>query len=86
MDDKIIMNTALTLVKNSCELAMHGTVEASTKNVKATFLDTLEKYLEVQGKIFTEMESAGLYKLENVNSSKISKTASKYQSTLSSSN
>ncbi len=84
MDDKIIMNTTLTLVKNACELAMHGTIEANTKNVKSTFLDTLDKYLEMQGKIFTEMESAGLYKIENVNSSKINKTASKYESTLGS--
>ncbi len=81
-DDKIIMNTSLTLVKNMCEILLHGSIEASTKDVKTTFIEGLNCYLEEQGNIFTEMESAGLYKLENVPVSKITKASSKYNSTL----
>lgn len=82
MEDKIIMNTTLSLVKNACELLMHGTIESSTPNIKSTFLGALDDYLNIQGDIFKEMESDGLYKIENVLESKISKTCNKHEPTL----
>lgn len=82
MEDKMIMNTALTLVKSACGLTMHGSIESNTKNVKNTFMDALNKYIEVQGDMFSIMETKGLYKTEAVTEAKISKTASKHETTL----
>lgn len=82
MDDKVIMNTALTLSKNACEILLHGTIESNAPKVKNTFLDALDEFLNIQGELFTEMESAGLYNIENVPESKITKMFSKYDSTL----
>lgn len=82
MEDKVIMNTALTLTKNACEILMHGAIESSTPKIKTTFTDALDKFLTTQGDIFKEMETAGLYNIENVPESKLSKTNSKYESTL----
>ena len=82
MEDKIIMNTALTLVKNTCEILMHGAIEASTPKIKTTFTEGLDKFISVQGDIFKDMENAGLYNIENVPETKLNKTFSKYESTL----
>ncbi|HBA37807.1 MAG TPA: spore coat protein [Firmicutes bacterium] len=81
MEDKVIMNTCLTLTKNTCDILMHGAIEASTPNIKSLFETQLTKYLEVQGEIFKEMEKSGMYKMENVPESKIKKTCEKHQPT-----
>lgn len=73
MVDKIIMDTSLTLVKNTCELLLHGSIESSTKNVEATFQTSLDKYLTMQGDIYKSMEDGGLYTTSEVPASKIEK-------------
>lgn len=82
MDDKIIMNTALTLTKNACDIMMHGAIEANNNKVKKTFTDTLSQFLTMQGDIFKEMESAGLYNIENVPETKLNKARGNFDSTL----
>lgn len=83
MEDKIIMDTVLTLVKSSCDMLMHGAIESGNPKVESTFTDALVKMLEMQSSIYTEMESAGLYTTEEVTETKIKKVRSKYESTLS---
>lgn len=82
MDDKIIMNTALTLTKNACDIMMHGAIESNNAKVKKTFSDTLGQFLTMQGDIFKEMESAGLYNIENVPETKLNKARGKYESSI----
>lgn len=82
MEDKIIMNTVLTASKNLCDIMMHGALESSNKKVKTTFMKNLEKYLELQGSVYKSMEEAGLYTMENVSETKISKACSKFESSL----
>ncbi len=82
MEDKIIMNSVLTSVKNGCDLLLHGSIEANTPKVKKQFEAALQEYLTTQGDIFTEMESAGLYNIENTTETKISKVRSKHQESL----
>lgn len=82
MDDKAIMTTGLTIVKNIGDILFHGSIESSTPKIKTLFMGALDEYLNIQGDIFKAMESAGLYNMENVNESKITKVASKYNSTI----
>lgn len=82
MDDKIIMNTVLTLTKNACDIMMHGAIESNNQKVKKTFSDSLDQFIAMQGEIFTEMENAGLYNIENVPETKLTKARGKYESTL----
>lgn len=79
MEDKIIMNTVLTLSKNACDILFHGSIESSTPKIKKTFIEGLDKFLSSQGEIFKEMENAGLYNLENVPVTKIKKAYSKHE-------
>lgn len=80
MEDKIIMDTVLTLSKNACDILFHGSIESSNPKIKKTFMDGLDKFLTAQGDIFKEMESAGLYSIENVPESKIQKACTKFES------
>jgi spore coat protein CotF len=82
MEDKIIMNTVLTLTKNACDIFMHGAIESNTKEIKTCFTDSLDKYLKIQGELFTSMESGGLYNIENIPETKIEKSKKKYVSSL----
>lgn len=82
MEEKVIMNTALTYVKNACELLLHGSIESNTKKVNNCFIDGVEEYLEIQNELFSVMEQGGLYKIEQVSESKISKAASKNNSSI----
>ncbi len=82
MDDKIIMNAALTMTKNACDIMMHGAIESNNAKVKKTFQDSLGQFITMQGDIFTEMENAGLYTTENVPESKLTKARNKFESTL----
>lgn len=78
MDDKIIMNTALTFSKNACELLMHGAIESSNPKIKSTFMDGLSNILTMQGDLFKEMQEGGLYNIEDVQQSKIQKAYNKF--------
>lgn len=80
MQDQIIMDTTLSLTKNMCDLLMHGSIESQEGKINKTFKDALDKFLELQKSIYTEMQNAGLYKVEQVNASSIKKTMNKYQS------
>lgn len=82
MEDKIIMNNVLTLTKNMIDILMHGAIEASTPKVKDTFMKNLNEYLTLQGSIYTSMENAGLYKMESVPESKLTKASAKYEPSL----
>lgn len=82
MEDKIIMNTSLTLAKNMCDILMHGAIESSTSKIKTTFIKSLSEYLNLQGSIYKAMEEAGLYKMETIENSKISEACSKHEPSL----
>lgn len=82
IEQEIVIETALTLTKNTCEILLHGAIEASTPKIKSAFMKALDEYLTIQGDIFKVMEQAGLYKVENIPSSKINKVISKYESTI----
>lgn len=79
MEDKILMNTILTLTKNMIDTLMHGAIESSTPKIKETFMKNLNEYLTLQGSIYKEMENAGLYKMEQVPETKITDSLSKFE-------
>lgn len=80
MDDKIIMDTALSLTKGMCDLLMHGSIESQEPKLNKMFIDSLMKYLELQQEMYMEMQNQGLYNAETVTESKISKVVKKHPS------
>lgn len=82
MEDKVIMETSLSLAKGGCGLLMHGAIEANTPAVKKQFESALQEFLTIQGDIFVEMESAGLYNVEAAPENKIKKACDKHKPSL----
>lgn len=73
MNDKDLMEDILTVVKSSCDLCLHGTVESSTPNIHSTFNTVLNDTLKMQNEIYTKMSQKGWYPAEQVEQQKIDK-------------
>lgn len=81
MDDKVIMNTVLSNIKSECDLLLHGSIESTTPNVRAAFKNALNEALDIQNKIYAEMNAKGWYKVQQADQQQISQTKEKYSAT-----
>ena len=81
MNDKLIMENILLLLKGTCEVYVHGTEEASNKKVHEVLKETLKEILKMQYEVYTKMTECGWYQITNVKSSEIQKTLSQLQNT-----
>ena len=80
MDDKTIMSTVLGNVKGMCDLMMHGTIEAATPNVHATFKCALNDMLVMQNTIYSKMSEKGWYPAEQAETQKVAQAKQKFAS------
>ena len=79
MNDKLIMENILLLLKGTCEVYVHGTEEASNKKVHEVLKETLKEILKMQYEVYTKMTECGWYQINNIKSSEIKKTLSQLQ-------
>lgn len=78
MDDKQIMANILTNVKNSCDLMMHGAIEASTPQVHTTFKQSLDCALQMQNDVYNEMSKMGWYPMQKAEQTQIQQLKTKF--------
>ena len=78
MDDKNLMENLLLLEKGVCDLYLHGTIEASTKNVHGAFHAARSESLCMQDNVYTKMAQKGWYPSEQAESTKISTVKQKF--------
>lgn len=79
MDDKMLMEGLLVSAKSAAELYLHGSIEASDKNVKTVFTQALNEALKMQTDIYDMMSQKGWYPQTTVEQQKIQQVAQKYQ-------
>ena len=79
MEDKLIANNVLSLIKGLDSILYHGTIESSTPEVRAVFEKNLSDCLKMQDEVYKFMESCGWYKQSNVEEAKINKVKKKYE-------
>ena len=77
MTNEEIMVNYLSLLKSNIEVYVHGTIEASNKNNKDNLKYGLDQTLLSQERTFNELVNNSWYKVDNINSSEISKTFKK---------
>ena len=77
MNDKLIMDNYLLILKSTVEVYIHGTLEASNEEVKKLLKENLNDILTCQKNTYNQMTSFGWYPVENVNISEITKTLDK---------
>lgn len=78
MEDKDLMEEHLLVLKGACDLYMHGTLEATTKEVHDTFKCALNESLDMQNKIYNLMKEKGWYQTDTAEQTKIASAKQKF--------
>ena len=80
MNDELIMNNYLLILKSTVEVYVHGTLESSNDRVRNTLKDNLNDIMTSQANTYDLMTKNGWYSVNNVDSSMISNTLNKVNS------
>ena len=79
MNDQIIMENYLLVLKSTVEVYVHGTLESSNNDVRELLKGCLDDTMREQADTYDEMTKYGWYTINNVDNSNISQTLSKVQ-------
>ena len=77
MNDQILLENYLLVIKSTVEVYVHGTLESSNKKTKDLLKHGLDEILKHQERCYDEMVNNNWYKVENVSSTEINKTLKK---------
>jgi len=80
MNDKLIMENYLLVLKSTVEVYVHGTLESSNQSVRSVLKQSLNDTLDHQADTYDEMTKYGWYKVNNVKEKEINTTLNKVQS------
>ena len=71
MNDKLILESTLLLLKSTVEVYVHGTLESSNETVQSTLKHGLDEIMKMQFDTFNKMKEYGYYKVSNIDSQTI---------------
>ena len=77
MNDQLLMENILLLLKSNMEVYVHGTLEASNKMVHEALHYGLEETLKLQHNLYQKMTECGWYQISNVSTKTINDTLKK---------
>lgn len=80
MNDQIMMDNYLLILKSTIEVYVHGTLESSNEDIRNLLKEGLNKTLTHQADTYDEMTKYGWYEINNVQSNTINQTLAKLQS------
>ena len=71
MNDKLLLDNYLLILKATTEVYVHGTLESSNDDVREVLKLGLDETLKHQAKVYDEMVSYDYYIVENIDPSQI---------------
>ena len=77
MNDQILMENMLLLLKSNMEVYVHGTLEASNPAVHECLKFGLDQTVILQQNLYNKMTECGWYQISNVNKIVINDTLTK---------
>ncbi|MBQ9019082.1 MAG: spore coat protein [Bacilli bacterium] len=77
MNDQMLLDSYLLLLKSTVEVYVHGTLESSNKNVRNLLKKSLDETMSMQASTYDLMAKNGWYKVQNIDSNTICKTINK---------
>ena len=80
MNDRMIMENYLLLLKSTTEVYVHGTLESSNQSVREDLKYGLDEIMASQARTYTEMTNYNWYQINNVEQSKITELINKLNS------
>lgn len=79
MNDKLLMDNYLLILKSTVEVYVHGTLESSNKDIRNLLKECLDETMKHQARTYDEMTKYGWYTVNNIESKEIQKTLNKVQ-------
>ena len=79
MNDKILMENYLLILKSTIEVYVHGTLESSNKDIKDLLKRGLDETIKHQANTYDKMTEFGWYVIKNVDSKTINQTINSIQ-------
>lgn len=79
MNDKLIMENYLLVLKSTVEVYVHATLESSNESSRMLLKECLESTISSQADTYDEMTKYGWYQINNVEVNQIQTTISKLQ-------
>lgn len=73
MNDQLIMDNYLLVLKSTVEVYVHGTLESSNEEVREVLKCGLDETLSHQARVYSEMTSNGWYSVDNLKGNAIKK-------------
>ena len=80
MNDQLLMDNYLLILKSTVEVYIHGTLESSNQDVRFLLKQGLEETLNHQARTYDEMTKYGWYTVNNVEVTTISQTLNNIKS------
>ena len=77
MNDKLLMENYLLILKSTVEVYIHGTLESTNSDVRNTLKDNLIETLDCQNNTYQEIVKHGWYPTTNVDSNIIQEVLNK---------
>lgn len=77
MNNQIIMENYLLVLKSNVEVFVHGTLESSNSDIQELMKESLDTTIDCQRNAYLIMSDSGMYNEENIDSSQISKELKK---------
>ena len=77
MNEKLIMDNYLLVLKSTVEVFIHGTLESSNNSTRKILKSCLFDIISSQERTYDEMTKNGWYQIENVKTSIINNTYKK---------
>lgn len=79
MNDQLLMDNYLLVLKSTVEVYVHGTLESSNEDIKSLLKSGLDETLSAQARTYSEMTKYGWYTINNVSPSTIQETLNNIQ-------
>ena len=77
MNDQLIMDNYLLILKSTMEVYVHGTLESSNEDIRELLKYGLDETMHHQALTYDKMVEYGWYNVSNVDSSIINETLTK---------
>lgn len=77
MNDQLILENYLLVLKSTVEVFVHGTLESSNQDIREILKAGLDSTMAFQADTYDEMTTYGWYEINNVKESQIKQTYNK---------
>jgi len=77
MNDRLLCDNMLLLLKSTVEVYVHGSLESSNKPVHNALKNNLDEIIKMQDELYNKMTENGWYVISNIQPKEVAKSLKK---------